>query len=300
VLAETLFREGKELMVSKQFGAACPKLAESYRLDSGTGTLLALALCHEGEGRLATAWVEFTDVVAATAEARPDRALVAREHLATIEPQLSRLTVVVPASLADAPGLEIVRDDVRLARPAWGTPVPIDGGAHTLEARATSRRPWELHFDVAPTGERRVVEVPLLVPDETPPTAPPSTSILVPAPIGVEADGAKQRWGLVLGAAGVIGVGVGTYFGVEAITKIHDAKSQCPAGTCASQSSIDTNAQGLRDATIADVALGAGLVAGAVGIFLVLSGRAQPTTTGLRITPSIDRYGASLTLGHSL
>src|SRR5271154_3787145 len=80
VLAETLFREGKELMAAKQFDAACPKLAESNRLDPGIGTLLALALCHEGEGRIASAWIEFTDVLAATADTRPDRALVAREH----------------------------------------------------------------------------------------------------------------------------------------------------------------------------------------------------------------------------
>ena len=295
-LAETLFRQGKELMAQRRFDDGCPKLAESYRLDPGTGTLLALALCHEGQGRLATAWIEYTDVQAATADARPDRALLAREHIASLEPALSRVTVMVPPGLASTPGLEILRDGTRLDRAAWGVPVPVDGGPHTLEAHAPDRRAWTLRFDVATAREQRTIEIPSLdveaaraVPASAAPFAPSSGP-----------DVARQRWGVAVGAVGVVGLGVGTYFGVEAISKIHEAKSACPtAPSCTNASALTTNSDGLRDATVADVALGAGLVAVAIGAFLVVTGRAS-TPAAFLVVPSVGRTGASIGLAHAL
>jgi RNA polymerase sigma factor (sigma-70 family) len=46
-------------MASNDFATACPKFAESYRLDPAAGTLVGLALCNEGEGKSASAWAEF-------------------------------------------------------------------------------------------------------------------------------------------------------------------------------------------------------------------------------------------------
>lgn len=46
-LAESLFRKGRELMDAEQFGAACPKLAESQRLDPNLATQLNLGACYE-------------------------------------------------------------------------------------------------------------------------------------------------------------------------------------------------------------------------------------------------------------
>ncbi|HZU83694.1 MAG TPA: hypothetical protein VE987_12290, partial [Polyangiaceae bacterium] len=84
-MAETLFNEGKRRMAAGDFAGACPKLAESYRLDAGSGTLTALAVCHEGLGRTASAWTEFIEVVSEAKQAgRPDREKFAQQHIGAL------------------------------------------------------------------------------------------------------------------------------------------------------------------------------------------------------------------------
>src|SRR4051794_6818295 len=61
MLAQSLFEEGRRLMDSGKFAEACLKLAASLRLDPGAGTQLNLAVCHEQEGKLSTALLEFEE-----------------------------------------------------------------------------------------------------------------------------------------------------------------------------------------------------------------------------------------------
>ena len=63
-MAEALFKEGKKLLAEQKVPEACRKFESSYRIDPAPGTLINLALCHEQEGKLATAWGEFNEYAA--------------------------------------------------------------------------------------------------------------------------------------------------------------------------------------------------------------------------------------------
>jgi hypothetical protein len=94
--AESLFETGRKLMAEKKYAEACPKLAESFRLDPTTGTLLNLAVGHRDEGRIASAWAEFKDAAAlARRDGRADREQFAQEQVKALEPRLSRVTIAV-------------------------------------------------------------------------------------------------------------------------------------------------------------------------------------------------------------
>src|SRR5258708_39703307 len=111
-LAEVLYQKGRQLVAEGKVAEACPKFAESYRLDAATGTLLNLAACHEAELKLATAWLEVTEAMAsARRDHRDDRVKFAEEHLAAIEPRVSRLTVAL-APLAEPPDVKGQLDGV--------------------------------------------------------------------------------------------------------------------------------------------------------------------------------------------
>src|SRR5688572_15232873 len=92
--AEALFKEGRALLDQKKYDEACPKLAESQKLDPGAGTLLALALCHEGQGKTATAKRELEEAAAlGKKNGRDDLAKAALKRAAAMEPTLSKLVI---------------------------------------------------------------------------------------------------------------------------------------------------------------------------------------------------------------
>jgi hypothetical protein len=141
-LAESLFREGKRLVAANKFSEACPKFAESYRLDPGLGTLLNLATCYESEGKIASAWAQYSEAAArARRENDPDRAEFADERVNALEPQLPRLSVSV-AKEAEHPGLIVKLDGQPLNNAVLGVPLPVDPGVHQLEASANGKETW--------------------------------------------------------------------------------------------------------------------------------------------------------------
>ena len=165
VLAQNLFEDARRLMNDGKFGEACPKFAESQRLDPGGGTLLNLAVCHEKEGRLASASAELQAALTiANRDGRKDRQQLARERLAVVTPKLPTVTVTVAAG-ADIEGLDIKVDDSTITRAAWGAPIAVDPGVHRVEAAAPARKRFTAFITIDRPAQKERIEVPPLVPE---------------------------------------------------------------------------------------------------------------------------------------
>jgi hypothetical protein len=175
-VAEALYRQARDLMAAGKYADACPKFAESQRLDPATGTLLNLASCHERQGRLATAWLEYSDVIAAARrDAREDRVQYASERMAELEPKLSRLTLQL-SSDADTPGLDIELDGAKVGRAVLGAPTPVDPGPHTVQVSAPGKKPLNLTVEVGAVADQKTLNIPRLedAPAESAPVATPT------------------------------------------------------------------------------------------------------------------------------
>jgi hypothetical protein len=287
--AEALFQEGRTLFQAGKFAEACPKLAESNRLDPATGTLLTLALCHEGEGKLASAWAEFTDVEGRSQrEGRDDRVKIAREKATALRPRLSTVTVEFASDVAQTPGLEVRVDGVALGIGSFGVAVPMDGGEHRVEATAPGKAPWHSTFSVKPESDAVRVTIPALTDAAAgapPPAATPAPTD-TPASVSTDSGSGMRTAALITAGAGVVALGVGTYLAFDAKSDYDAAKKECDGTLCGDgpfQASEDARSQGTI-ATVVFVIGGAALATGAALWFLAPSGSEEaPPAAGIRV-----------------
>ncbi len=224
-LAQALFEEARQLMAQKRYAEACPKLEESQRRDPGGGTLLNLALCHESEGKIATAYVEYTESLAlATRDGRRDRQDFARTHLATLEGNVPRLTVLVRPEALVA-GLEVAFDGTTLPEAAWGVATPVDPGAHVVTATAPGRTQWTTTVSLL-AGEKKTVQV--TAPSATPTTTPTPAPTPPPPPNPTATPTANPVFYATLGVGSVAAITT-VVTGVMALSAQSDAKDGCIA-----------------------------------------------------------------------
>jgi len=293
--AEALFQEGRALLEAGRITDACPKLAESHRLDPATGTLLALAACHEKEGRLATAWAEFTEAAArASQESRDDRRELAASRAEQLRPRLSLLTVVVPAGVAATPGVAIRRSDRALGAGEWNTPLPVDGGTYVIEVTAPGKRPWRKSIDVAAEKARATVETEPLV-DLLPPPAPRRTALPeapLPSPARASRELTKLEWaGIGTAGAGVVTLGVGGYFLGKMLSKKSDAG--CDGNRCPDDASAEEHREAVDAGNVATVLGIGGAALFVAGGSLFLVGRSR-RSDGAPLAVSVRPNGVQL------
>jgi hypothetical protein len=270
--AEKLFEQAQRELAAGNLAEACPRLAESRRLDPQVGVTLYLADCLQRSGKIASAWGMFRDAAQAATAKNDARAAIAKKRADAIEPRVAMLTIAVPPE-TDVSGLEILKDDEPVARAQWNVPVPVDPGEHVVTARARGHQPSKRLVTIDKDGQRAEVTIARLSPE---PVAPGVTPALASSSPRAEPPPAKRKsrtlsYVLLGGAAAA--AGAGAVFGALAAGTADDVKTLCPAypactpATTADATRINDDAQ--MQATVSTVAFGVSAVALAAGLMLL-------------------------------
>jgi hypothetical protein len=287
--AEALFQDAKKLAAAGDFATACPKFAESQRLDPGSGTALHLAACYEKQDKLASAWATFREAeMMARNTNNSVRQTEAARRAELLAPRLAKLTIVVSPG-ARVPGFVLRRDGSEVGEGQWGSSLPTDTGQHTVEATAPGYKAWSTVLRIERDGSAASIEVPAL--DKLPAeAATPPAALPPPAPVPPFAWTPQRIVGVTLGVAGVAGLGVGAAVGLVAMNKANALKSggQCNADLSACSSTgltlrqdVQTFAHG---STAGFVIGGAALAAGVVLFATAGTGDVKaPQASGARV-----------------
>jgi len=290
--AEALFSEGRRLMEAGRFSDACPKFESSQRLDPGVGTMLNLAECYERTGRTASAWAEFREVIsAARAADSADREALARQKASALEGKLSRLTITLSPEASATNGIEVRRDGNVVDSAELGSAIPVDPGKHVIEATAPGKAKWFTSLELPSDGSQSTLTIPPLEAAtesvRQPVTDPNSTP---PEPTKANSGSGQKIAAYVVGGVGIVGLGLGAVFGLQAMSKHDEAKKACSDyPNCQGNTRAeDANSSAKSAATLSTVAFIVGGVGVAAGITLLLTAgpsSSEKSSTALVIGP---------------
>ncbi len=279
-LAESLFREGKQLLARGDYASACRKLEESQRLDPVGGTLLNLATCHEKEGKLATAWAEYQSALELAKRAnRRDRVTLAQRKVDELAPRVPYLTITLDGEAP--PGLRVELDGVVMGSASLGTRLAVDPGNHELVATAEDRVPWKTSVTLAEGDKKTAVIAELALAQK--PAAPPP-----PPPAETPPGTWMKPTSYVLGGVAALGLVIGSGFGIAALSDGSTVEERCPSNVCDAEG-LAAHEDGRSAATVANVGLVLGVLAGAgaVTLFLLAPDEAEADAPSVALTPVV-------------
>ncbi|HEU4410016.1 MAG TPA: tetratricopeptide repeat protein [Polyangiaceae bacterium] len=272
--AEALFFEGRGLLDAEQLDEACPKFAESHRINPSIGALLSLGDCYERQGKPASATKAFREASKlATERGDAERAAEARRRAYLLDPKLSDLVLQVRDP---TPGLVVKRDGEIVASAQFGARVPVDPGRHVITAEADGHLPYRKTVSVAEPGKALVIEVPPLAPLARAQTAPLTDEAggdpAAPEPSGKQPTSGRTVAGLGVMGIGVAALGVGSVVGIKALSNYSKVDDLCSVerGCPDRDRAVDMLKRADTQAWAAGASIGLGLVGVAAGTYLLL------------------------------
>ena len=288
--ADRLFERGVQGMDAGDFDAACPALADSYRLDPVPGTLFTLAECERLRHRSATALGHYEAFLARVKSLGPverrkqrDREKVAfqqRDAMAAVAPRV--VLKLAPGAAIDPDRGRVTLDSREVPLASLGVSMRLDPGSHTLLV-TTPDGSLRRKISVVERDEK-VIDLELPAPPPSPteagPRVPPPAS---GAPIGAYLAGGLGAAGLVVGAVG----------GILALSK----KSEVDAGCDASKRCTPAGKQAAdalkTDATLSNIGFAVGAAGIGVTLILLLTRPTDPppTAAAARLIPLLAITG---------
>ena len=270
--AEVLFQEGRDALQSGNLPVACSKFRESERLDPGVGTLMNLADCEEKIGRLASAWQAWREAIDMMGPS-DERVSYARGRSAALDRRVPRLTITIAA--ADRDATRVSRDDVELGSASFGSPLPVDPGAHVVHVTAAGHAESQVVVTLA-EGEKKSIEV-----KPGPRIVSPVVSAAAPAPVA--ASRSKRTWGWISMGVGAAGVAGAVATGLLMARDKNTVEEHCTQDHICDAVGYDA-AQSGQKLLIPNVVLwGLGATGVGVGAYLLLSSREAKSTTALTV-----------------
>jgi hypothetical protein len=199
-------------------------------------------------------------------------------------------------------GLEVRLDGSTVDAGAWGSAVPLDPGAHNVEASAPGFQAWSGTVTLGAVADSKSLEVPKLTEEPKPaPVMPPAT-----APTSTSTAPARDvPQPSPSPVAGYVAIGAGVLFiggGVFAYTRAKSARDDYFAD-CSNQTLLTCDNDAGRSKvrsweTISYVSLGVGVVAAGIGIVLLTTGGSgeKHAATTVRAAPMVGSSTGGLML----
>jgi len=271
--AREQFGQALALQTAGDWAGALSLLKEVTAVKSTPQVRFNMALCEEKLGRLVAA---LGDYELAAADARAENAdQVAEEVEGRLEALRLRIPKITVKRGGGAEAASVSIDGVALGDQVLDTPMPIDPGPHTVEAKAPGYKPFRKSVRVA-ERQSEVVEV---VMEAEGPDAAPS---LVPR--AAQPSGRSPVYGYLIGGIGIASLGAsGAFFALRA-SKISELDEACADRRCPGSRQPDID-KGKLYTTLANVTLAVGVAAVAGGMVLVLTS-GPPSEPTLALAPA--------------
>ncbi|MGH7434446.1 MAG: hypothetical protein ACRENE_02145, partial [Polyangiaceae bacterium] len=150
----------------------------------------------------------------------------------------------------------------------------VDAGDVAIDATAPGHVPFHAVVH-AENGKEATASIPPLevAPAPAPASGPGEGSRAVgSSELSSAGRGSSLRpIAIVIGAVGVVSVGIGSYFGVNAISKWNQSNDDCPSGACGTKGAQEAH-DAKTSAGLADVTIGLGAAAIVTGVVLYFVG----------------------------
>ena len=293
--ATALFQEGRAALEAKDYATACPKLEESMRLDPHVGTLISLAQCDEGLAKIALArthWQQAVDLARAYGDSRE---AFAAEQLARVDLRVPRLTL--RRSATAPPEMSVKRDGADVSPSSQDLPLPVEPGSHDITIVAPGYWPRSVTIELAEAESKEVIlepGAPLPSPAHAEPA--PAARVETKEPTARPAGLSALRVGAIaVGAGGLVGLGLGSVWGVQAISGKSGRPGVCDGDVCDAQGArVRRDALTAGDESTVAFIIGGALVATGVVLWVLAPSPKQPHTASLRIVPAVGSQSAGV------
>lgn len=325
--AKALVLEGRRLRdTEKKPAEALIRFEAAHKLAGTTITGLDLARTLEQLGRLVDALSTYDEIGriperATDSKLAKEARVEAARKVVELRPRIAHLSFEIRGATADVP-TTIALDGLVLPPEALLIARAVDPGPHLVVLRAPGAADQTISISLA-DGETRAVQLTVVAAArpapsvETPkpvesataistPSAAPIASASAapsssapPAPAHVVDRGDDQRTvGFVMGAAGLVGLGVGGLVGLSARSEARSAS--CDANNvCATPNDVTTRASAVSKANTATVIVGLGAAVAIAGIVIWVSapsGEEPAAKTGLTtiaVSPTGITFGGA-------